>query len=127
MSHCKAIHKLRCKECGKFFGEKRKMNNHLKLCKKPEIKENKIKCSECDLFFDDVESMSIYFNEIHDKINQNNTEEKNISQKIKIEDDFNINNKNDKDEKSLIEKYKNLDEVEKEKKANRIKKGRRYS
>ena len=43
MSHCKATHKLRCKECGKFFGIKRKLNNHLSLCKNQKIKENKIK------------------------------------------------------------------------------------
>ena len=78
------MHKFRCSECAKFFGKQKKMNSHYKLCKKKELKENKIKCSECDLLFDDVESMSIHFCEKHDKKKQNNTENKNISQKAKI-------------------------------------------
>ena len=112
ISHCREKHKFRCGECGQFFGIKRKMNKHLKFCKNNELKGNQIKCTECDLFFDDVESMSIHFYKIHDKNNQNNIEEKNISQKIKLEEDLNINNKNNKDEKSLIEKYKDLNEEE---------------
>jgi len=68
--------------------------------------------------------MSIHFCEIHDKINQNNTEKKNICQKIKLEEDLNINNKINKKEKSIFEKYKNLDEEVKKKKEIELKKRR---
>ena len=37
MKHCKSVHKFRCGECGLFFGKQRKLNNHLRLCKKKRI------------------------------------------------------------------------------------------
>jgi len=83
---------------------KKNWDEHYELCKKKELEINKIKCSECDLFFDDIETMSIHYFEIHDKQNQNKTEDKNNLQKNKLEEELNINNKNNKDEKSLIEK-----------------------
>ena len=120
MSHCKSSHKFRCGKCGIFFGSIKKINEHVQFCK---VNENLIKCSECNLFFNNVELMSFHFFQIHDKKNQQNIQENNISKKLM--EDFDNNYKDDKDdgkEKSLIEKYKNLDKEEKIRKQIELKK-----
>jgi len=117
MSHCKASHKFRCGKCGIFFASEKKINEHVIFCK---INNNLIRCSECNLFFDNVELMSLHFFQIHDKKNQQNIQENNISKKLM--EDSNKNNKDYKKEKSLIEKYKNLDKEEKIRKQIELKK-----
>ena len=85
MSHCKATHQFRCGKCGIFFGSIKKINEHIQFCninkdeEEDEDEGNKIKCSECNMFFDNVELMSLHFFQIHDKKNQQNIQENNIS------------------------------------------------
>ena len=112
MSHLKGMHKFKCGKCGLFFGIKEKMNEHFRICEKDELKENKNECSECESMSDDDESMNIHFDEMH----QISTDEKNIFQKNKLDDNYNININNNKYEKPLIEKCENQDEEEKIKK-----------
>jgi hypothetical protein len=108
ISHCKDLHKFRCRKCGLFFGTKKKIDAHFKICEKDEIKENKNKNSECD--FDDDMLISIHPGEIHDKNNQNDTERRNIFQKNNLEEYYKINNKNNKYENPMFGKYKNQEE-----------------
>ena len=103
ISHCKRMHKFRCGKCGIFFEEEKKKIEHYIFCKKIKNKFSKFD-------FDDIESKPNHFSEIYDKKNQNSNEKKNISQKIKLNEDCDINIKDNEYEKPPIEKYKNQDE-----------------